>query len=350
MDGTLSLRRGERKALLEHYRRNPDPAVRRRAHIIVLLAEGYSWSMITAVLFCSTRTVARWKHRFENGGISALLGERRGRPAAWAAWVGGLVIQWVTQHTPRDFGFLRSRWCCGTLVVLLAEVCHLKVSPETVRRCLHRDGLVWRRPRPVIRKKDPQRAAKLRKLRELLGNLPPDEIAVFQDEVDVNTNPKIGFMWMYRGQQAEVETPADNQKRYLAGSINWRTGEVILTEGLKGEGRSSALFVRHLDDLRYRLRCYRKIHVVCDNAIIHRSAQVQEYLAAWGHRIVLHFLPAYAPETNPMERVWWHLHEEITRNHRCQTMEELLDLTFAWLESRTPFPLERHIYVPQKAA
>ena len=48
----------------------------------------------------------------------------------------------------------------------------------------------------------------------------PDEIAVFQDEVDVNTNPKIGCMWMRRGEQAEVETPGNNQKRYLAGSLN----------------------------------------------------------------------------------------------------------------------------------
>ena len=63
-----------------------------------------------------------------------------------------------------------------------------------------------------------------------LRNLPPDEIAVFQDEVDVNTNPKIGSMWMRCGQQAEVETPGTNEKRYLAGSLNWRTGDLILTE------------------------------------------------------------------------------------------------------------------------
>ena len=29
--------------------------------------------------------------------------------------------------------------------------------------------------------------------------------------------------------------------------------------------RDSELFLRHLDDLRRRLRCYRVIHVICDN-------------------------------------------------------------------------------------
>ena len=44
------------------------------------------------------------------------------------------------------------------------------------------------------------------------------------------------------------------------------------------------------------------------------------------------FLPKYAPQTNPIERVWWHLHETITRNHKCQTLEELIDQAYEWLE------------------
>jgi putative transposase len=353
MDGTITLRSSERKTLLEYYRRDPRPAVRLRAHIVLLLAEGYAWSLITATLFCSTRTIARWKTRFEAEGVAALVEEHRGRPLGGMQWAIDWVLHWVVTHTPRHFGFLRSRWCCGAVVVLLAQFCHLSVSAETVRRWLHRENLVWRRPRPIVGPRDPQREEKLRRLRCLLRNLASDEIAVFQDEVDINTNPKIGCMWMLRGQQAKVETPGNNEKRYLAGSLNWRTGELIVTEGLPGEGRSSALFVRHLDDLRRHLRCYRKIHVICDNAIFHdpeRCRRVRQYLAEWGHRVEMHFLPKYDPSSNPIERVWWHLHEEITRNHTCKSMAELLDLTFAWLESRTPFEVERHVYTPRRAA
>ena len=353
MDGSVSLGRAERKRLLEMYRRSPDPAVRLRSHIVLLLAEGQTWATIAAVLFCSTRTIARWKERFETGGVDALVTETRGRRSMFPGLIIEVVIEWITQWIPTDFGFLRSRWTCGTLVLLLMERCNVRASPETVRRWLHREGLVWRRPRPVLKLKDPKRKTKLRRLRRLLRNLPADEIAVFQDEVDINTNPKIGSMWMFRGQQAEVETPGTNEKRYVAGSLNWRTGEVILTEGLPREGRSSALFVRHLEDLRCRLRRYRKIHVICDNAIFHdpaRCRRVRAYVAEWGQRIELHFLPKYDPQSNPVERIWWHLHEEITRNHRCQTMEELLDLTFRWLESRSPFEVERQVYQPRRAA
>ena len=79
MDGSIALGRRERKALLEVCRGHPAPAVRKRAQIVLLLADGYAWSLIAAVLFCSTRTVDRWKRRYEQGGIDALVDDPRGR-------------------------------------------------------------------------------------------------------------------------------------------------------------------------------------------------------------------------------------------------------------------------------
>lgn len=350
MDGEhLRITARERQALLEQYRKGANERVRLRAHLLLLLAEGYSWAMIVGVLYCSTRTIARWKRRVEEEGIEAAWGTPP-PSSRLGGWWSEVVAAWVSQSRPRDFGLLRSRWSCQVMVLVLLETYELRVSQETVRRWLQKEQIVWRRPCPVVGPSDPQKEAKLQALRQLLGSLPANEIAVFQDEVDVNTNPKIGAMWMRRGQQAKVVTPGTNEKRYLAGSLNWRTGALILTEGLPKEGRTTALFLRHLDDLRRHLLRYQKIHVICDNARSHKSQAVHKYLQRWGQRIVLHYLPISAPETNPIERMWGHLHEEITRCHRCQSMEELLDLVFAWLQKRTPFVVEREVYdLPQAA-
>jgi putative transposase len=346
---SIRLSESDRNTLLDHYRADPDPQVRLRAHILLLLAQGYAWATIAAVLFTSPDTIARWKRRFEQGGV-AVLGRPRGRrPASAGAWAA-VVVAWVLSRRPAEFGFARSRWSCAAVAVLLAEDHRVRVSRETVRRWLRHDGLVWARPRPTLRPQDPQRQAKLAALRRLLGNLPDDETAVFSDEVEVHLNPKVGCMWMRRGAQAAVQTPGTNERRVLAGSIHWRTGRVFLTEGRPKEGRSAALFCRHLDDLRRALRHYRVIHVVCDNARTHKpegSKVVRAYLAAWGGRVVLHYLPAYAPECNPIERVWWRLHEAVTRNHRCETMAELLDLTFQWLEGCTHFRVQCSVYEKQ---
>jgi putative transposase len=347
---SIHLTAEERNTLLHHLRRDPDPQVRLRAHILLLLAGGFSWATIAAVLFTSPDTIARWSRRFRHGGVDELLGRPRGRRRS-AAWLwGAVVVSWVLTRRPSAFGFAKSRWSCEAVAVVLREDFATPVSRETVRRWLGGAGLVWRRPRPVLRPKDSEREAKLAALRVLLAGLPADETAVFMDEVDINLNPKIGRMWMRRGEQAAVETPGTNEKRYLAGSIHWRTGRVFLTEGLPREGRSAALFCRHLDDLRRSLRHYRVIHVVCDNARTHkpeRSKAVKEYVARWGGRVVLHYLPVYAPECNPVERVWWRLHEAVTRNHRCATMEELLELTFEWFSCRTHFLVRCSAYDAQ---
>ena len=350
MDGSIALGGSQRKRLLRLYRTEPDPQVRLRMHIILLLSQGRAWALIAAVLFCSTATIARWKTRFESGGVEALLVETRGRRATLLVSWALLIVTWIRTLTPRDFGYCRSRWCCATLAVVLYDTHRVTVSAETVRRCLRAQQMVWRRPRPVLGPTDEQRRWKLRKIRELLRDLPADEAAAFQDEVDLNLNPDIGCMWMEKGQQATVVTPGNNVKRYLAGSMSWRSGELIVTQGTR---RNAELFVRHLDDLRRAFRHYRKVHVICDNARFHTilgSKVVRQYMAQHGDRIALHYLPAYSPQDNPIERVWWHLHEQITRNHRCASIEELLKLTMAWLDERGAFKIEGAMYERLKAA
>ena len=335
MSHSITLSADQRRKLLDYYRSPLHPAdLHRRAHILLLLADGHPWATIAAVLYCSTRTIARWKGRFEHGGLEALFGQRRGPKPRFAAGWAALAVAWVTGRTPRAFGLFRSRWCCEAVARVLHQVHGLTVSRETVRRWLRQAGLVWRRPRPVLKRQDPEREAVLERLRSLVRGLPEHETIVFEDEVDINLNPKIGCMWMRRAAQAQVETPGDNEKCYVAGSLHWRTGALITTEGPKRDG---ALFARHLHDLCRHLRRYRKIHVICDNAKFHGSWAVCEFLYRHQARIELHFLPKYAPECNPVERVWWRLHDAITRNHQCQSLEELLELVLGWLAERKAF-------------
>jgi hypothetical protein len=99
----------QRDELLAIYRKDPDPELRFRAHIILLLADGYAWDTIEAMLFCSSRTVDRWLKRFQADGVEGLLGRKRGRPfRLGCGWVA-LLVSRVTATPPSDFGFLPSR-------------------------------------------------------------------------------------------------------------------------------------------------------------------------------------------------------------------------------------------------
>jgi len=41
-------------------------------------------------------------------------------------------------------------------------------------------------------------------------------------------------------------------------------------------------------------------------------------------RVRGHLLPPHCLELNPIERVWLDLHAEVTRNHRCAKIDELM--------------------------
>ena len=100
MDGSIALSRGQRKRLLEVYRRGADPQARLRAHVILPLSAGYTWAVVSAVQFCSTATIAPWKARFESGGVDALLEERWGRASALVAWAAVVISMALNLRDP----------------------------------------------------------------------------------------------------------------------------------------------------------------------------------------------------------------------------------------------------------
>jgi hypothetical protein len=219
------------------------------------------------------------------------------------------------------------------LVITMQRKTGVRIHVATMSRAL---ALIRaRRANPRPRVKCPWHpAAKTRRinvLKRLLANLPRSEAAVYEDEVDIHLNPKIGLDWMGLGQQKETQTPGQNEKRYMAGAMDVRTGVIHWVEGVK---KNSWLFW----DLLYKLtRVYaeaRVIHVILDNYGIHSSKIIAVALANFASRIRLHFLPPYSPDDNAIERVWQDVHANVTRNHRCASMPELMREVRYYLRKR----------------
>ena len=114
----------------------------------------------------------------------------------------------------------------------------------------------------------------------------------------------------------------------------------LLPDDANVHGEDTVAFLR---ELRRRLPV--PMTILWDRGNVHdRSKAVRAYLAEWGQRVKVHYLPKYSPDTNPIERVWWRLQEAVTRNHRCHTMDELLDLTFDWFATGTHFRVRSEVY------
>ncbi len=103
----------------------------------------------------------------------------------------------------------------------------------------------------------------MRAIQRLIDNLASDEVILYLDEVDIHLNPKIGPVWTPAGKQKYVRTPGCNEKRYLAGALNPKTGNLTWIEG---DRKNSLLFL----DLLYKFvtktyRSARRIHFILDN-------------------------------------------------------------------------------------
>ena len=168
-------------------------------------------------------------------------------------------------------------------------------------------------------------------MRRLARNVSPAEALFYADEIDIHLNPKIGPDWMLPGVQRLVVTPGNNVKRYLAGAYDPIHRRLIYVEG---DRKASWLFLNLLRALLEACRGLRVIHLILDNYIIHKSQVTKAWLDEFGLRLQLHFLPPYCPNENRIERLWLDLHANVTRNHLCRTMAELMEAVHHYLATR----------------
>ena len=123
-----------------------------------------------------------------------------------------------------------------TLNSLLSRPIHA----STVRRWLVNLGFGWRRARPTLHLRDPRAATRLKAIHRALSRAPSGHEVFYADEVDIDLNPKIGFLGSTQGCQRAIPTPGQNRKRYLAGALHARTGRVAYVEGTR---KNSDLFL-----------------------------------------------------------------------------------------------------------
>ncbi len=342
----LRLERRVKLTLGRMRRQTKDKGLADRCQIVLLVARGRRRADVAESVGRSVSWVNRVVARFRDHGAAGLLDRREdnGQPKLNEWFLSTLYD--VVDGSPQDHGYPRPTWTRELLCQAMFRLTGVSVHPATMSRALKQIGARLGRPRPTVGCPWPKRCRN-RRLAEIdatLNALPPGEVAVYLDEVDVHLNPKIGLDWMNRGMQKLVVTPGNNVKRYLCGALDARTG--MLT-WVRAERKNSLLVVAMLQKLAEQTYPHAKvIHVVLDNFSIHDSKITRAAIAALGGRVKLHFLPPYCPQANKIERMWLDLHANVTRNHRCTDMDELMRNVSRYLAARNA----RTRAVLQKAA
>ena len=315
------------------HRRTRDKALAMRCQIVLLADQQLSRPRIAEAVGCSVSWVNRVIARFRKFGPASLHDGRADNGLLKIDERYLSMLYDLVDQSPQQHGYSRPTWTQELLAKMMRHKTGVKVHRATMSRALALIGARLGRARPTVGCpwSKAHKTRRLNEIRRLLDDLPANEMGFYVDEVDIHLNPKIGADWMNRGKQKEVMTPGQNVKRYVAGALNARSG--VLT-WVRADRKNSLLFIALAQKLAETHPRAKRIHLVLDNFKIHDSAATRAALAALNGRVVLHFLPPYSPDGNKIERLWLDLHANVTRNHRCKEMSELMARVYNYLCNR----------------
>lgn len=328
----------QKQRLLRRMRSTRDGRLKMRYQIVLLWSEGRTSGDIAKSLHCARSTALNWAHRFLADGEAGLVDRRceNGEPKVDLDLLQAVAE--MIQESPTKSGWQRATWTRELIALELEKRTGIRLGVTTIGRLLHRLKARWGMPRPVVRCpwSAQAKARRIRELERLVATTPKNEVVLYQDEVEIHLNPKIGRTWMLPRRQTEIVTPGQNQKAHVAGTLDARTGRIVW---VWGPSRNAALFIEHLHALVKAYPRARKIHLVLDNCGAHDADATEAALATPElSRIVRHFLPPYSPDHNPIERLWKELHANVTRNHTCAKWDELVVRVDHFLSTAAPWP------------
>ena len=148
-----------RRALETIVARPRDSRQYRRAQALLWLAEGERPTAVAQRLRVHRDTIYEWAKRYRARGAqrvaTCLLDRTRtGRPRQRTETVARGIVA-VIDTDPHARGYRAAQWTAPLLRQYVREQQALAVSEVSVRRCLHRLGYRWKRPRYALARRSP---------------------------------------------------------------------------------------------------------------------------------------------------------------------------------------------------
>jgi len=318
---------GEDRGKLVALARDGSAAARvtRRANALVLLDGGWSCQEVADALLMNDDTIRGWHKLFEQRGFEGLTSFDMGGSAgflsaaqedALKAFVGATLPRSTRQigaFIEREFGLVyESR---SGLIALLHRLELEYHQPEVISRKLNVD-----KQKEFIENYD-----------KLLNSLGANEAVLFADAVHPTHAARPVGCWAPKQDNLAIEQTSGRQRINIHGAIDLETGKTRMIEVETVDAASTITLLEAIEAL-YPLMAL--LHVFLDNARYHHAKLVQEWLARPGCRIKLHFIPAYCPHLNPIERLWGVMHRNVTHNKTYATCAQFADATLGFLREK----------------
>jgi transposase len=147
----IPLTPSQRRRLEQQLRATPDAGVYRRTLAVLEAAGGRPVSEIARLLRTSRPSVYHWLEDFRSSRDPGSLADQRGGnpPTLWTGELQALLAASL-EEPPDHFGYQAVEWTVPLLQEHLARGSGTRPSLRSIRRQLHQQGYVWKRPRYVL--------------------------------------------------------------------------------------------------------------------------------------------------------------------------------------------------------
>jgi transposase len=307
----------EREALRAQHRLERDKRICDRIKAILLSDDGWDLAEIARVLLLSEDSVKQHIHEYfesrklkpQNGGSLGKLTPELSRE----------LSEHLQKHT-----YLYTK----EIVAYVEATFRINYSISGMTAWLHDHGFSYKKP-AVIPGKANRRAQEqwLEAYEELKSGLPQDEAICFIDGVHPTHNVKTTYGWIRRGERKEVHTNTGRQRLNLSGAIDIISKRVLVRED---DVLNAISIISFLKEVEEAYPSCKKVHVFCDNARYYRNKDVRAYIEK--SKIVMHFLPPYSPNLNPIERLWKFMYEHVLYNKYYEKFSGFKDAVLGFLQ------------------
>ena len=297
------LTKDQEQELRALHRKERDRNVCDRIKAVLLSNAGWTYLMIAEALMIDDKTVSRYVSEYKEKG--------KLKPET-----GGSESKLNTEQTVELSHHLEA-----TTYVKVQEICvHVELkygatyTVPGMTSWLKTHGFSYKKPKGTPAKADPVRQeAWIKTYEELMKTTPEEEPILFADGVHPTMATKITYGWIKRGTDKAIATTASRTRMNLMGALNLETMGLTLESYETIDGDT---MVEYMATLRRAYSDAPKIHLILDRGGYNISHKTRE--AAERHTIVLHHLPPYSPNLNPIERLWKVMNDHV-RNNRVFT-------------------------------
>lgn len=265
-----------------------------RARLILALADGKSYSQIEQELNTSRPTIARWKKRFEEDGITGLDARHKGSSARTVTPAVQARLLKKTLQEPVDGS---TQWSCRKMAAATG------LSKSTVQRIWSQARVRPHRLESYMTSDDPHFEEKAADIIGLYMN-PPQHAAVFcvDEKTAIQALDRLDPVLPLS--PGRVERHGFEYYRHgtlsLYAALEVSTGKVM---GKTAVRHTSAEFIGFLSQILQNTPRTKQIHIILDNLSAHKTKAVHEFLNN-NPRVKLHFTPTYSSWLNQVE-IWF---------------------------------------------